>query len=142
MIVIAIIAIIAAVAIPNLKDARMAAYESAAIATLRSYHSAQQVYREQDKDGNGTLDYADTNQRLVSAGLLDERFNSTIAYYQGYSHTLPANSRTTLFTWCRVSSPEKFGDSGSKYYFIDQTGVVRYSVSPSGSLLDWPAVGK
>ena len=41
MIVVAIIAIIASIAIPKLLSARLAANESAAIATLRSISSAQ-----------------------------------------------------------------------------------------------------
>ncbi len=58
MIVVAIIAIIAAVAIPKLMSARIAANENAAIATLRSIAAAQQQFQssvaiDTDADGGG-----------------------------------------------------------------------------------------
>ncbi|MEM8884500.1 MAG: prepilin-type N-terminal cleavage/methylation domain-containing protein [Planctomycetota bacterium] len=60
MIVIAIIAIIAAIAIPNLLTARLNANETTAIATLRSIISAQAQFQASavaDEDGNGTGEY-------------------------------------------------------------------------------------
>ena len=58
MIVVAIIAIIAAIAIPNLLSARLNANETAAIATLRNISSAQAQFQatskaDTDKDGTG-----------------------------------------------------------------------------------------
>ena len=57
MIVVAIIAIIAAIAIPNLLSARLNANETAAIATLRNISSAQaqfQATAKADTDNDGT----------------------------------------------------------------------------------------
>jgi prepilin-type N-terminal cleavage/methylation domain-containing protein len=58
MIVVAIIAIIAAIAIPNLLSARLNANETAAIATLRNISSAQAQFQasahaDEDSDGTG-----------------------------------------------------------------------------------------
>ena len=60
MIVIAIIAIIAAIAIPNLLAARLSANETAAIATLRNIISAQAQFQQSakaDTDTDGTGEY-------------------------------------------------------------------------------------
>lgn len=60
MIVIAIIAIIAAIAIPNLLAARLSANETAAIATLRNIISAQAQFQQggrADLDSDGTGEY-------------------------------------------------------------------------------------
>jgi prepilin-type N-terminal cleavage/methylation domain-containing protein len=60
MIVIAIIAIIAAIAIPNLLAARLSANETAAIATLRNIVSAQAQFQQSgkaDTDTDGTGEY-------------------------------------------------------------------------------------
>src|SRR5688500_16015094 len=60
MIVIAIIAIIAAIAIPNLLAARLSANETAAIATLRNIVSAQAQFQQSakaDVDQDGTGEY-------------------------------------------------------------------------------------
>ena len=58
MIVVAIIAIIAAIAIPNLLSARLNANETAAVATLRNISSAQAQFQatskaDMDRDGTG-----------------------------------------------------------------------------------------
>ena len=60
MIVIAIIAIIAAIAIPNLLAARLSSNETAAIATLRNVISAQAQFQQSakaDTDADGTGEY-------------------------------------------------------------------------------------
>ena len=150
MIVIAIIAIIAAIAIPNLLDARKAANEANAIAFLRSYHSAQNVYREQDKDGNGTLDYAQSSAQLVAADLLEapngteESGGMTFMTASGYGFVNSADSVATSFTWSMVCSPEEDNDSGSRQFSIDQTGVIRYTWWDNfdEAPTDWPAIGK
>ena len=58
MIVVAIIAIIAAIAIPNLLRSRMAANESAAIAACKTFAEAQDIYRRTDYDKDGVLEYS------------------------------------------------------------------------------------
>jgi prepilin-type N-terminal cleavage/methylation domain-containing protein len=58
MIVVAIIAIIAAIAIPNLMRSRMAANESAAIAACKAFCTAEDIYRRTDYNKDGILEYA------------------------------------------------------------------------------------
>ena len=145
MIVIAIIAIIAAIAIPNLLDARKAGNEASAIASLRAIHSAQNLYREQDKDGNGTLDYSGslvtlTDLGLVSIGVSDGGF---MYLKQGYTFDV-APAIQTFFKWQAFAWPEELNESGDRNFFVDQTGVLRYTVDlgDTGGGLTWPALGK
>src|SRR5262245_65358585 len=66
MIVVAIIAIIASIAIPNLLSARVSANETAAIATLRSISSAQaqvQASSAIDVDTDGAGEYGSFGDR-------------------------------------------------------------------------------
>jgi prepilin-type N-terminal cleavage/methylation domain-containing protein len=58
MIVLTIIATLAALAIPNLIRAKMAANEVASIAMIKSFGTSQELYKRTDWDGNGTLEYA------------------------------------------------------------------------------------
>ena len=58
MIVVAIIAIIAAIAIPSLLAARRNAKESSAIAACRAYAGAQTTYKRNDWDNDLALEYA------------------------------------------------------------------------------------
>ena len=57
MIVIAIIAIIAAIAIPNLLRSRIAANEQDAAAALKQITSHEAVWQRNDEDGNAIKDY-------------------------------------------------------------------------------------
>ena len=58
MIVVAIIAIIAAIAIPNLLRSRMAANETAAVAACKAFCTAEDIYRRTDYNKDGVLQYS------------------------------------------------------------------------------------
>lgn len=58
MIVVAIIAVIAAIAIPNLMRSRLASNETATVANMRAYVTAQTTFHKSDYYGAGTLLYA------------------------------------------------------------------------------------
>ena len=58
MIVVAIIAIIAAIAIPNLMRSRMAANETAAVAACKAFATAENIYRRTDYNKDGVLEYS------------------------------------------------------------------------------------
>ena len=72
MIVIAIIAIIAAIAIPNLLSARLNSNETAAIATLRNIISAQSQFQSTaraDENNNGVGEYGTFGELSGSVGV-------------------------------------------------------------------------
>ena len=72
MIVIAIIAIIAAIAIPNLLSARLNSNETAAIATLRNIISAEaqfQTTSRADENNNGVGEYGVCGEMSGSVGV-------------------------------------------------------------------------
>ena len=78
MIVVAIIAIIAAIAIPNLLSARLNANETAAIATLRNISSAQaqfQATAKADADNDGTGEFG---AFIEMSGAVDVRGDSDV----------------------------------------------------------------
>lgn len=58
MIVVAIIAIIAAIAIPNLLRSRMAANETAAVGACKALAEAEDIYRRTDWNRDGVLEYS------------------------------------------------------------------------------------
>jgi len=75
MIVVAIIAIIAAIAIPNLLRSRMAANETAAIGACKTYVGAQNTFRRTDFDADAVLEYATTLRGFAANDGLYETFN-------------------------------------------------------------------
>ncbi|HRH43631.1 MAG TPA: prepilin-type N-terminal cleavage/methylation domain-containing protein, partial [Pyrinomonadaceae bacterium] len=85
LIVVVIIGIIAAIAIPNLLASRRAANEGSAISSLRTYHGAQLTYQGTTGGGNYAGEDGVTNafNVLYQEHLLDESLGSGIK--SGYS---------------------------------------------------------
>src|SRR4051794_34244952 len=117
LIVVAIILIIATIAIPSLLRSRQAANESAAVATLRTINTAEVTYLSSNGGNYGTI----TN--LVSAGLLDSRFNGTVG---GYSYTVVASAGDYTATAVPATS-----NAGRYGYYSVPDAVVRYSTATS-----------
>jgi prepilin-type N-terminal cleavage/methylation domain-containing protein len=133
MIVIAIIAIIAAIAIPNLIEARKGSNESAAIGALRTLTTAQALFREGDRDRDGVLDYATSLTELNRYGsLIDPVLASGTK--QGYSFTIVSDDNR--FVWSSTAEPVTPGKSGDRYFFVDESGVIRFSTTTTATASD------
>ena len=126
MIVIAIIAIIAAIAIPNLIQARKHGNETAAIGALKTIATSQSIFREGDKDGNGTLDYASLPQ-LSSTQLVDGVLGSGTK--QGYLFFCGASSSTSEFLWFAMARPAVPSTTGDRYFETNHAAVIFYTTS-------------
>ena len=115
MIVVAIIAIVAAIAIPNLIRSRIQANEGAAVGNLRTMLGAQVAFHSANY--RYTLDIAEltgANPPYLDGGWIGEK--------GGYMFRL--GGTTDAFN-C-VAFPVAFGLTGSKDFFIDASGVIRY----------------
>ena len=90
LIVVVIIGIIAAIAIPNLLASRRAANEGSAISSLRTYHGAQMTYQSTTGAGNyagATTLTAAAFSTLGTANLLDGVLGGASATKSGYNFT-------------------------------------------------------
>jgi len=127
MIVIAIIAIIAAIAIPNLLEARKAGNEAAAIGTLKVIATSQLMFRK--KIGR----YADLTE-LGSEGLVDRilgnpaavnPFGQTVALKQGYLFgTGKGPGAFAPFAWICGGEPALKGNTGDRFFITNHRGVI------------------
>jgi type IV pilus assembly protein PilA len=140
LIVVAIILIIAAIAIPNLLRSKMAANESSAVGSLRTINTAQVTFAT----AYPSLGYAQTLQALggtpaqctagaapANACLIDNVLALAIAApaaKSGYYFTIAGTNAapTTLYTFTGLAVT--VGSSGQRGFFTDQTGVIRYTV--------------
>jgi len=73
MLVIGIIAILAAIAVPNLIEAQEHAKETAVLSEMNAIQVAQEIFFVGDKDNDGVSDYG-TLQELIDANLIDPTF--------------------------------------------------------------------
>ncbi len=146
MIVVAIIAIIAAIAIPNLLRSRMAANESAAIGACKTFASAEDTYRRVDYNNNGVLEYATTLASLYGNGsinLVDRAFGSAEAATgtpkAGYLFSVlttqgaggPGGARSYLATgglmtvgYALSAVPASWDQSGRNQFQISSSGTI------------------
>ena len=131
LIVVAIIAIIAAIAIPNLLTARMAANEAAAIAGLRTISSAELEFSIAN---NGVY----TNlPGLVTAGILDSRFGAGNGFngyqYSGVASVTGAGAATFVSGIGGFQAdPINPGTTGRYQYGMGTDFVIRYTGNPGG----------
>ena len=124
LIVVVIIGIIAAIAIPNLIAARRAANEGAAQSTVRTIHSAQVTYSA--TQGNG--DFA-TLPQLGTANLLDSILGSSTAQKSGYDFKTFATARVAA-----TQTPSSFtvGASALVSSGVTATGTRKFCVATEG----------
>jgi type IV pilus assembly protein PilA len=121
LIVVAIIGIIAAIAIPNLLASRKAANEGSAISSMRTVATAQQTYRL--SYGGGTS-YADSLANLHSNGLIIDTVLSS-GKKSGYDLTLSTAAPFSSFTV--QADPTSPGLSGDRHFFTDDSAVIRFN---------------
>ena len=118
------VGIIAAIAIPNLLQARMAANEGSAIQSLRTICAAEATYQAQF-DRYGTL------EELAAASLIDPKLASGTK--SGYRFTVEVTSEGTVTNEFGTSSggfavvgvPVDYRSSGMRSFFVDETHIVR-----------------
>jgi prepilin-type N-terminal cleavage/methylation domain-containing protein len=131
LVITAIIAAIAAIAIPNMIESRKAANESAAIGDMRTLFHAQELFKQRD----ASQAYAPTFAALAAAGLLDSSLGS--GSKSGYLFAILASDP---WQWSAEASPMVPARSGDRYFWIDESGLIRAATGRAATVAD-PAVG-
>ena len=123
LIVVAIIGIIAAIAIPNLLAARRASNESAAIATMKTILNAEETYRSTKGEGNK---YA-TQAVLKTEKLLDDVIGDSAVVKSGYKYSVAVVGTNDV--WFDATGTSQQASTGSRSFFVNESGVVYGSAS-------------
>ena len=133
----AIILIIAAIAIPNLLRARIAANESSAVASVRTLNTAQISYNS----AYPTIGFAATMGDMggtscappTSAGacLIDTQLQSGTK--SGYNFALSGVTGTPASTYQVIATPLAPNQTGTRYFCSFADAVVRASAATIGT---------
>ena len=144
LIVVAIILIIAAIAIPNLLRSRIAANQASAVGSLRIINTAEVTYSSSYGLGfSSTLlqlgPPASGPVTVAAAGLLDSVLASGVksGYTFSYTPALP-DARGFYNGYNLNANPTQPGSTGSAYYYSDQTHVIRGTTTGIASAADSP----
>ncbi len=133
LIVVAIILIIAAIAIPNLLRSRMAANQASAVESLRTINTAEVTYSSNYNTGySATL--ADLGPAATATATTADLIDSVLAAgtKSGYTFTYAAGTADasgSINTFGCVAVPVTVGTTGQDAYGVDQSGVIRYTTT-------------
>jgi type IV pilus assembly protein PilA len=129
LIVVAIIGIIAAIAIPNLLASRRAANEASAQQSLRTMLSAEATYRS--TGGNGSYG---TVSDLVTANLVDSTLGSGVK--SGYNFTTNTDPVADPNSFVLAAAPTSvsFPATGTREFCVDQSGVMTAKTAASSTV--------
>ena len=131
MIVVAIIAIIAAIAIPNLLTSRMAANEANAIGGLRTISTAEAQYRSMlISTVNGVGSYATLSELgATNPPFLDSVLGQNNAVKSGYVYNVvDVDPATGVAPSYEATATRQGNRQGNRCFFVDESGIVRFIV--------------
>jgi prepilin-type N-terminal cleavage/methylation domain-containing protein len=138
LIVVAIISIIAAIAVPGLLRARMTGNETSAIASLRTTSSSQVSYSASWGNGGYATDYvilgtapAGSTQGFISADL----GGSASPVKSGYGFNMAAAAGTgtppndgagnaTGTSWSATADPQTYGTTGTRHFIVGTDNTI------------------
>ena len=138
MIVVAIIAIIAAIAIPNLLRSRMSANEAAATGAMRTLSTSEVSFQTAafvDNDGDGVGDYGTLAQMgdPDGAGVTPPYIDAVLAAgsKQGYNFTVVVTfgAAAVAPSFTTTGIPTNLGRTGYRQFFVDDSGVIRFTTN-------------
>jgi type IV pilus assembly protein PilA len=120
LIVVAIIGIIAAIAIPNLLASRRAANEASAISAIRNLSSVEEAYRATYGGGRRFA----TFDELIEREMVDETLAAAVVEANaksGYIYALTLTGGASFF--CAGAAPIS-ADAGTRNFSSDTPGVI------------------
>lgn len=136
LVVVAIILIMAAIAVPNYLRSRLVANESSATQSLRTINTAVITYSSTYQDvgfppslvalgGAAPCTASSTNSCLLDTVL-------SAGTKAGYTFVYTGDALTPSVTYAITATPVSLGISGQRQFCSDQTSVIRFDPSGAG----------
>jgi len=136
LIVVAIILIIAAIAIPNLIKSKMAANESSAVGSLRTITTANIAYSTACPAVGFSATLLDLSAGTGCPAAKDE-IDNTLATGKksGYSFTYSYTAGPPSTQFSTQADPQTTS-SGTRHFFVDESGVIRANSTAAATNAD------
>ncbi len=149
LIVVAIIGIIAAIAVPGLLRARMSGNEASAIGSLRAINSGEASYSSSCAAGGYAIDLADLVKAPAGStqGFISPDLKSNAVVKSGYTvsiakdgasgttdigtaaSTCNASAGTPASSYWAGASPVTAGGTGTRYFATDTRGTLFFTTA-------------
>ena len=152
LIVVAIILVIAAIAIPNLLRSRIAANEASAVNSLRTIGTAEVTYALTYPNNGFANDLSllggtGTSSSSAGALLLDNVLGCSSATSPGsqcnktgyvFMVTGPAYvAGSPVASYNTTANPITVDQTGKRFFYTDASGVIRYNMTQTASSTDF-----
>jgi type IV pilus assembly protein PilA len=147
LIVVAIILIIAAIAIPNLLRSRIAANQASAVGSLRTLNTAEITYSSTYNTGfTSALSYlappaGAANPTSTAAGMIDSILAGGTKSGYSFAYTPGASDATGRVNTYAITATPISNSTGTNYYYTDQSGVIRQNSTTTAASTDSPLAG-
>jgi type IV pilus assembly protein PilA len=148
MIVVAIILIVAAIALPNLIRSKLAANEASATSSMRSINTAEIAYNVTYPNvgysatlsvlgpGSGSNCVTAGSATSTGACLIDNVLQTGTK--SGYVFSLTGSALVPATTYTSTGDPQVAGTSGQRHFYSDATGVIRANQTNAATSADSP----
>jgi len=142
LIVVAIVLVITAIAIPNFVRARISANEASAVTSMHAITTSEIGYSTAYPDIGYSKALADLGPGVggtcttTAACFLDSALAA--GSKSGYTFTYAPDGATPSLTYTINGNPQAQGLSGQAGYFSDQSNVIRYNTTTTASATDPP----
>src|SRR3984957_12748540 len=134
LIVVAIILIIAAIAIPNLIKSKMAANESSAVGSTRTVNTGEVNYAASCPAIGFSATLTELNTGGICAGgtgIIDPVLAAGKKSGSTFTYTPASGGDGLNDTYTQHPIPATVGTTGQRGFYSDQTGVIRYTLDGS-----------
>jgi type IV pilus assembly protein PilA len=149
LIVVAIILIIAAIAIPNLLRSRIAANEASAVGSVRTINTSEVTFASTYSDvgyssalsGLGGTCNSGAAPVSTAACLIDQVLSGatvSTSPKSGYFFTYTNTAGTPSIFYTILAQPANRGQTGQREFFSDQSGVIRFDATGSATATSTP----
>ena len=136
LIVVAIILIIAAIAIPNLLRSKMAANEASAVGSLRTINTSAVAFST--TYGNYPTKLSDLGPSTSPTSSAADLIDSALVTGTKSGYTFAYSAGTPYQQYSITASPVNANVTGQRYFFTDQSGVIRVNLSTTAQATDNP----
>ena len=136
LIVVAIILIIAAIAIPNLLRSKMAANEASAVGSLRTINTSAVAFST--TYGNYPTILKDMGPSTAPTSTAADLIDSVLASSSKSGYTFSYSATTPYLTYKLNAGPSNPGVTGQRYFYTDSSGVIRADTSTAATSASTP----
>jgi type IV pilus assembly protein PilA len=136
LIVVAIILIIAAIAIPNLLRAKMSANEASAVGSLRTLNTSAVAFST--TYGNYPPSLASLGPSSTPSSAAADLIDSVLSSGSKSGYTFTWSPGTSNLSYTITAAPTTSGVTGQRGFFTDQSGVIRANSGGAATVASTP----